>query len=268
MEQIDIIAEDGTRLAAYRVGEGPPLVVVHGSTGSHMDYLQVAPLLAEHHTVWLYDRRGYGASADGPHDLGVDVDDVVAMLDAAGPEAHLLGHSYGAVCALLASARRPTASLTLYEPPLAADRMATEVDRAIEMIDAGRVAEGLESFLTEVASVSRDELTFIRALAQVWDKLRAGAVRLPREVRALRAAGVSNEVAQPMVSTQFLIGGCTTSGAFLEPAEVTASFPRADVRILSGQAHLAHAFAPRDYAEAVISFTCGAIDGRVRTRPR
>ena len=101
---------------------GSPAVFVHGSQSWGSDeiagFAAQRPLAARVRLV-VIDRRGYGQSPDagdrpeGDHEA--DADDVIGVL---GPGAHLVGHSYGAVVALLAAVRRPDLirSLTLIEP--------------------------------------------------------------------------------------------------------------------------------------------------------
>jgi pimeloyl-ACP methyl ester carboxylesterase len=97
-------------------GDGERVVCVHGSLSWGTFAFRAQRPLADSHSLVLPDRRGYGDSAvTGPADFSVDADDVVALL---ADGAHLVGHSYGAVVALLAAARRPEAlrSLTVVEP--------------------------------------------------------------------------------------------------------------------------------------------------------
>lgn len=101
----------------------PPAVFVHGvlSWGTDDEYgFGAQRPLAAHRRLLLVDRRGYGASPDlpaGPYrsDYEVDAQDVVHLL---GDGAHLVGHSYGAVAAMLAAAARPdlVRSLCLIQP--------------------------------------------------------------------------------------------------------------------------------------------------------
>lgn len=97
-------------------GSGERVVCVHGSLSWGTFAFREQRPLANAHALVLPDRRGYGASAvSGPSDFAVDADDIAALL---GERAHLVGHSYGAVVALLVAARRPEAvsTLTVIEP--------------------------------------------------------------------------------------------------------------------------------------------------------
>ena len=96
---------------------GERAVFVHGSTTWGTSAFARQRPLAHRYRLELMDRRGYGDSPDVAHsDATVDAEDLAALL--AGRPAHLVGHSSGAVVALLAAADNPGAvrSLTLIEP--------------------------------------------------------------------------------------------------------------------------------------------------------
>jgi pimeloyl-ACP methyl ester carboxylesterase len=106
-----------TDLQVEHWGAGTPVVLVHGSlaTGAQ-EWDAQRPLAEEGYRLTVFDRRGYGGSPAAPgEDFLVDAADVAALL---GTGAHLVGHSYGGLGALLAAAQRPEAvlSLTLLEP--------------------------------------------------------------------------------------------------------------------------------------------------------
>lgn len=102
-------------------GAGTPVILVHGSlaTGTSEWFAQ-RPLADAGYSLRVVDRRGYGSSAGAVgEDYLVDAGDIAGLM---GDGAHLVGHSYGGLGALLAAARRPeaTKSLTLLEPAAAA----------------------------------------------------------------------------------------------------------------------------------------------------
>ena len=140
MLETTITSADGTTLAARHSGHGSPMVLVHGAIGSLETFALIEGLLAERHSVWVYSRRGRGGSGDGPHyGLDREVEDVLAVLAAAGDHAHLLGHSGGAMYCLLAATQRPSLrSLVLYEPPFHGDRFDPNLVDAVQAaLDAG-----------------------------------------------------------------------------------------------------------------------------------
>lgn len=101
-----LISAGDLRLNALQMGQGKPVVLIHGLLlGSLAEwFFTAAPALAPHHRVVLYDLRGHGRS-DRPRTgydlatLGDDLDALLAALGVDGP-ADLVGHSYGALVAL------------------------------------------------------------------------------------------------------------------------------------------------------------------------
>ncbi len=107
-----------TGLFIETLGTGTPVVLVHGSLATGAEEWEAQqPLAGEGYQLVVFDRRGYGRSpaAEG-EDFLRDADDIVEVM---GEGAHLVGHSYGGLGAMLAAARRPeaTLSLALLEPP-------------------------------------------------------------------------------------------------------------------------------------------------------
>jgi pimeloyl-ACP methyl ester carboxylesterase len=103
-------------LDVERIGSGPPVVFVHGSVvGAERTWRKQRPL-AERWTLVLPQRPGFGASP--PLTRGDFEAEAPLFAELLGDGAHLVGHSYGAVIALLAAALRPDAvySLTVSEP--------------------------------------------------------------------------------------------------------------------------------------------------------
>lgn len=107
---------DGTTIAFERAGHGDPLLLLGGASDSRMSAAGLAQLLAPYFTVFTIDRRGHGDGSAPP--IEREVEDVAAVLRAAGGEAHLYGHSSGAVLALAAAASGLSiVRLAVFDPP-------------------------------------------------------------------------------------------------------------------------------------------------------
>jgi pimeloyl-ACP methyl ester carboxylesterase len=127
-----LTAED---LDVERLGSGPTVVLVHGSIVDARRTWHHQRELAEHWTLCIPNRPGFAASrplARGDFELEAPL-----MADLLGSGAHLVGHSYGAVIALLAAATRPQAvrSLIVSEPGLL--RIAAAEPAVNAMIEQG-----------------------------------------------------------------------------------------------------------------------------------
>jgi pimeloyl-ACP methyl ester carboxylesterase len=105
-------------LDVERLGSGPRVVLVHGSIVGAQRSWRKQRELAKAWTLCLPNRPGFGTS---PELTRGDFDQEAPLIaELLGDSAHLVGHSYGAVIALLAAARRPAAvrSLIVSEPGL------------------------------------------------------------------------------------------------------------------------------------------------------
>lgn len=106
---------DGGHIWAERAGDGPPLVLLHGSVHDSRLWNRVFPALAQHHTVVRYDARGHGRSTLPTAPFRYE-DDLLAVLDRFGFQAaELVGLSMGGEVALDFTLQHPerVRSLTL-----------------------------------------------------------------------------------------------------------------------------------------------------------
>ena len=97
------------RLHHQTLGDGPPLVIIHGLLGSGDNWLTHARTLAERFRVVLVDQRNHGRS---PHHEVMDypamAGDLLALMDELGLEqADLLGHSMGGKAAMRVALDHP-----------------------------------------------------------------------------------------------------------------------------------------------------------------
>src|SRR5215211_6284615 len=145
---------DGTRVALERVGDGPPLILVEAALHyrAFSSFGGLVPLLSRDFTVYTYDRRGRGESADTkPYSPDREVEDLEALIAEAGGSAHLCGYSSGALLAMRAAARGlPLSRMALLEPPLQDERAGSSqsdlTTELAELIGAGRNGAAVEHF--------------------------------------------------------------------------------------------------------------------------
>src|SRR5688572_5013636 len=99
-----VSSRDGLKVAVWRCGRGPALVLVHGTAADHTRWAQVASAFSRDFTVYALDRRGRGDSGDS-QDYSIDREaaDIAAVVEMVAEPVILLGHSYGAICCLEAA---------------------------------------------------------------------------------------------------------------------------------------------------------------------
>jgi len=93
----------GCRIAWSEMGDGPPLVLLHGILDSHRSWRRSAPALAKHFRVFMPDLPGHGVSGrpDAPYTLAWHSQVLSEWMQAIDlQDAHVCGHSYGAGIAM------------------------------------------------------------------------------------------------------------------------------------------------------------------------
>jgi pimeloyl-ACP methyl ester carboxylesterase len=244
---------DGTAIACDRSGAGEPLVLVGGafSYRRYPGQVKLAQLLAERFTVYSYDRRGRGDSGDTPPYAAVrEIEDLAAVIGAAGGQAHVWGLSSGAVLVLdAAAAGLPIRKLAVQEPPLVvdpADRRppADMYQRLSELIDSGKRGEAVRYFMVDGMGAPPFVPGVLRLTPGVWKKLTRVAHTLPYDARLLAdyQAGRSlpaGQWAAAAMPTLVMCGTEKESPAFLRhaAAAVAAALPSASLVERQGLGH-------------------------------
>jgi pimeloyl-ACP methyl ester carboxylesterase len=245
-----------------RRGEGGPAVVlVHGTMGSVDDWAAVLPLLSTSCSVVAYDRRGRGASGDGdagaPYAIEREVEDVAAVVASVARPVTLVGHSFGAVVALLAAASGSVADrVVLYEPPVGPGTAPSlgwldELDAAIA---AGDRDAAVERF-SRATGATDDELETVRRNERAWAALREQVTTVSREVRAASAVlPLDPAVVQRVVVPTLVLTGADQDAATYDGLPALArALPDGQLGPVPGR-HLANVLAPEAFADAVRSF--------------
>jgi len=258
LEQTSVRSPDGTNIAFVRMGNGPSLVLVHGSLATGERWMQVASILASQLTCFVMDRRGHGHSGDSTHySIEREYEDIESLLGEAGSEASLLGHSYGAVCALGTATRTRLRRLILYEPPLPVNGSVAggALPDYKKAIDARNFDLALEIGLTKFAGVTSNQVQALRKLP-AWPKMVALAPTWTREIEAMDALGPSLTRYGQLTTPTLLLTGTLSPKHPLKDSvlALSATLKNCTVASLDGQGHEAHSLAPALIAEKVASF--------------
>lgn len=257
-------SRDGTEVAYHTSGEGPPLVLVHGSLGDHSRWDALRPHLEPHVTVHAMDRRGRGASGDGATSaIEREFEDVATVVDhvaaASGSAVDVYGSSFGGICAFGAAASGASVRrLALYEgwPPVDPSAFAVSlpfIRRMEELLAQGERERVLEVVFREVVKVSEDEFQTLRS-QRSWRQRVAAAHTYPREERAFHELRFDPDAAHRISAPTLLLTGSESRDWGPEVETVAAALRDARVSVLEGQGHTADVVAPELVAERLLEF--------------
>jgi pimeloyl-ACP methyl ester carboxylesterase len=252
-----ILTPEGVTVSYDRYGAGPPLVVVHGAFSDHLTNWEFAgPLLAARFSVHAVARRGRGETdATEHHRLEDEARDVVALLEAVGEPAYLLGHSYGAHVALAAARQLPerVRKLVLYEPPWPSLLDGGALSPLAALADRGDWNGFAIAFFTDLLAVPAEELEALRA-SPLWPPIVGDAPASFRDLQALQRYDFRVDAFGSLSVPVLLQAGSESPRELYVTDALAAVLPDAVVAVLEGQAHEAMTTAPAQYAEAVIRY--------------
>ena len=255
---------DGTRIAVFAVGDGAPLLLVHGTTADHTTFRVVGPSLSEGWSVHAIDRRGRGASGDSlPYSIEREFEDVAAVADALaashGGPIDVVGHSYGGRAALGAALlTRAIASVVCYEGAPTPAGMSYHPpgieDRLRECLASGDRDGALATFMTEVVGMSAGDLSAFRA-DPVWPIRAAAAGTILRELEAEADPAASVEALGRVLGPVLQILGSDSIAVFRE-ATLALDERLVDGRVvvIEGARHAAHHTHPDAFVDAIRTF--------------
>ncbi|HXH81093.1 alpha/beta hydrolase [Nocardioides sp.] len=242
-------SRDGTRLAYDVHGSGPALVYVTGATCFRRFWpiVQDSKAFAKAFTVYTYDRRGRGDSDDGlPWSVEREVDDIEAVIDAAGGTASVYGHSSGAVLALEASLRLPhkIAKTVLYDAAYVHDaaekadyeRLAQQVR---ELLAGGDDTAALKTFLRGIGMPGA--FTALLPLVPGWRTMKALAPTIAYDLALTRDLPPLAKAQSVTVPTQVIVGQKSPPGLHVVARQLAGAIPHAELVELAGQGHLVSA---------------------------
>lgn len=248
-------SENGITVSYDRYGDGPPLVLVHGSFTDHRtNWEAIAPVLDTRFTVHAVARRGRGAT-DASHGHGVEDEarDVAAVMENIGEPVFVLGHSYGAHVALAATlqAQQRVRRLMVYEPPGTHLPGRDRLSQLEALAGAGEWERFTETFFSKVLEMPADELEVLKS-SEHWPDILEQAPPSLGDIQALTDYVFDPARfcrLRPPVTLQ--VGSESPRDLYVTD-ELIANLPHAQMQTLPDQAHEAMMTAPELYAEAVV----------------
>jgi pimeloyl-ACP methyl ester carboxylesterase len=241
-----VISKDGTSIAFDRYGTGPALILIGGAMQQRAVDPQtalLAKILAQHFTVFHYDRRGRGDSGDTlPYAVEREIEDLDALIHAAGGSAHLYGMSSGAGLALEAAASRlAIARMALYEAPyntMEYERAESEEYTAQlnELLAEGRRGDAVIYTLSSFGLP--DEAAAGMQQSPAWPHFKAAAHTLAYDNAVMGDGFVPVErLASIQVPTLVIVGAESPPYMHNATQVLLNALPNAQHRTLEGQTH-------------------------------
>jgi pimeloyl-ACP methyl ester carboxylesterase len=265
-----VTSADGTRIAYDSYGEGPAVILIGGALGfrKFKKFEQIATALSEHCTVINYDRRGRGDSGPaGPVSFEREVEDLAALINAAGGRATLWGWSSGGAVALRAAAANiGVEKLVVYETPFKTDPDAKHPTddygaRLDEIVADGDPLRAAKHFMRNGIGIPAPFVVLMSLMPSFRQFARNG-LTLPFDFAAL---GDHNMHGRPLSAEEWAAVTCPTLVAYgskTYPVLKHASralaevLPNATLRELPGQNHNV---SPSVIVPVLAAFATGAV---------
>ncbi|MBC9932744.1 alpha/beta fold hydrolase [Chitinophaga qingshengii] len=238
-------SKDGTKLAYNVTGKGPALIFITGATC----YRQFKPVLYDASvfstafTVYSYDRRGRGDSGNTlPYAVEREIEDIEAMIDAAGGQAYLYGHSSGAILALSAALALgdKVSKLVMYDAAYSPDEVYKEEFAGFsqglyQLLEEGKNQEAITSFLEGIGIPQEAFAEFYPD----WQTMVDLAPTLAYDTTLACTLVPAAAAATLTTPTQIIVGEKSPASMAVVAQQLKAAIPHAVCTVAKGQDHMA-----------------------------
>lgn len=256
---VEHVAADGLTIAYQRVGEGDPLVLVHGAGDDSRIWQPQLIDLADEFTVVAWDEPGAGRSSDLPEGftLGGFADGLAALIESLGMgPAHVAGLSWGGTVVLELYRRHPALVATLimidtyagWKGSLPADEVQARVAGARRML----AAPSAESDPTPGLFAGDPPEDFVPLLAAMATDVRPGT--LAQELAIMAQADLSDLLPHVGVPTLLLWGDSDPRSPLAVARQFEEAIPDAELVVIEGAGHISNLERPEQVNAAVRAF--------------
>jgi esterase len=267
---METLRVNGYDMAYLEVGNGPPLVCVHGTLGDFRTWYPVlGPLSKNHRVISLSLRRFFPEHWDGvgqDYLMAQHVADVIGFIEKLGAGTiDLMGHSRGGHISFRVAGQRPDLlrRLVLVEPggdldatlsPTGATSarrpVAARIPAAAEKVRGGDIDGALEMIVDGIDG----DGAWQRMPAAARQQLRDNAFTLIGQVGENRRPFARSD-AESIGTPTLLIGGGDTPGPLATTWRVLAQhIPGAKTAVIPGARHWIFEQAPQEFSNAVLDF--------------
>lgn len=250
------------RLNFKKLGQGPPLLILHGLFGSGNNWKTIAKSFIDHFEVYLIDLRNHGKS---PHSDAFNYDlmaeDIDELLRENGLErVNIIGHSMGGKTAINFSLRNPDKVLKLIIVDIGIKEYPvkdTEMLEALIEMDFNKILTRQDADKCLAKTVLEFNVRQFLLQNLYWTKDRKLAWKM--NVKALVER--IDEIGKPQFSDKPFINPClfvkgSDSDYVLEEdkEEIDQVFTNCEIRSISGANHWVHIDKPREFLDIVLEF--------------
>lgn len=237
-------SKDGTKLAYNMTGKGPALIYITGAT-CHREFNPVlydASVFSEEFTVYNYDRRGRGDSGNTlPYAVEREIEDIEAMIAAAGGRAFLYGHSSGAILALKAAMTLgdKVSKLVMYDAAYCHNEAYLEEFKTLsrglyQLLENGKNEAAITGFLEGIGIPGEA----FESLFPDWPTMVALAPTLAYDTTLASSLAPVKEVATLTTPTQIIVGEKSPESIQEVAKQLNAAIPNVTYTMLKGQDHM------------------------------
>lgn len=249
----------GSEVSALVGGDGPPIVLFHSLLADHTSFNHIAQLLAASHQVVMLDLPGFGQSVPVDGGLEAIADRIATAIHAFAfnQSPIFIGNGYGGFVALLTALRHPGIAAKLVLADCGA--VFTEPGRAaFRGMSAAASANGLEA-IADVAMRRLFSSEFQAENPALIAERRERFLAVDANVfhaacHALSTLDLRNQLGAITVPVLVLVGEHDEATPPAMSEELARLLPNAELKILSGCAHVPQLQEPGLFMKAIGGF--------------